>query len=129
MQLGEALVAADAGEKWDESGPEIRTQVLSVNRLAEADAFLAAGDTARAQRLLVWHEADLIGDNLTPQLFAPLAYYRLARIEQAQGRIALAREHYHQFLRRYDQPVPSLRPMVEQARSALATIETTGKKS
>jgi hypothetical protein len=126
-QLGEALVAADAGERWDDSGPGMRTQVLSINRLAEADAFLAAGDTARAQRLLVWHEADLIGDNLTPQLFAPLAYYRLARIEQAQGRLALAREHYHQFLRRYDQPVASLRPVVEQARSALATIETTGK--
>ena len=129
VQLGEALVAADAGEKWDESGPEIRTQVLSINRLAEADAFLAAGDTARAQRLLVWHEAELNnGDNLTPQLFAPLAYYRLARIEQAQGRFALAREHYHQFLRRYDQPVPNLRPLVEQARSALATIETAGER-
>jgi hypothetical protein len=130
VQLGEALVAADAGEKWDESGPEVRTQVLSINRLTEADAFLAAGDTARAQRLLVWHEADLNNqDNLTPQLFAPLAYYRLARIEQAQGQLALAREHYRQFLRRYDQPVPSLRPLVEQARSALATMETPGRGS
>ena len=127
-QLGQALAAADAGEHWDESGPDMRTQVLSINHLAAADAFLTAGDTARAQRLLVWHEADLDGDNLTPQLFAPLAYDRLARIEQAQGRIALAREHYHQFLRRYDQPVPNLRPMVEQARSALATIEPTERK-
>jgi hypothetical protein len=126
-QLGEALVAADAGERWDESGPDMRTEVLSINHLAAADAFLAAGDTARAQRLLVWHEADFYGDNLTPQLFAPLAYDRLARIEQAQGRIALAREHYRQFLRRYDQPVPSLRPLVEQARSALATMETPGR--
>ena len=129
-QLGEALVAADAGERWDEAGPAMRTQVLSINRLAEADAFLAAGDTARAQRLLVWHEAEFTnGDNLTPQLFAPLAYDRLARIEQAQGRIALAREHYRQFLRRYDQPVASLRPLVEQARSALATMETPGRGS
>jgi hypothetical protein len=127
VQLGEALVAADAGEPWNEDGPAVRTQVLSINHLAAADAFLAAGDTARAQRLLVWHEADLIGDNLTPQLFAPLAYYRLARIDQAQGRVALAREHYHQFLRRYDQPVPNLRPMVEQARSALAAIEASGR--
>jgi hypothetical protein len=127
-QLGEALAAADAREQWDEAGPEIRTQVLSINRLAEADAFLAAGDTARAQRLLVWHEAELNNrDNLTPQLFAPLAYYRLARIEQAQGRLALAREHYHQFLRRYDRPVANLRPLVEQARSALATIEASGR--
>jgi hypothetical protein len=127
-QLGEALVAADAGERWVGSGPAVRTQVLSINRLAEADAFLAAGDTARAQRLLVWHEADLNGNNLWPQLFAPLAYDRLARIEQAQGRLALAREHYHQFLRRYDQPVPSLRPLVDEALRALATIETTGRE-
>jgi hypothetical protein len=126
-QLGEALVAADAGEPWVGSGLAVRTQVLSINRLAEADAFLAAGDTARAQRLLVWHEAELNGDNLWPQLFAPLAYYRLARIEQAQGRVALAREHYRQFLRRYDQPVPGLRPLVEQARGALATMEGTGR--
>ena len=54
-----------------------------------------------------------------------LAYDRLARIEQAQGRVTLAREHYQQFLRRYDRPVPNLRPLVEQARSALATIEAT----
>jgi hypothetical protein len=127
-QLGEALVAADAGERWVGSGPAVRTQVLSINRLAEADAFLAAGDTARAQRLLVWHEADLNGNNLWPQLFAPLAYDRLARIEQAQGRLALAREHYHQFLRRYDQPVPSLRPLVDEALRALATIESTGRE-
>jgi hypothetical protein len=126
-QLGEALAAADASERWDESGPGMRTQVLSINRLVEADAFLAAGDTVRAQRLLLWHEGELNGDNLTPQLFAPLAYYRLARIEQAQGRVALAREHYRQFLRRYDRPVPNLRPLVDQARSALATLETTGR--
>jgi serine/threonine protein kinase len=128
VQLGEALVAADNGEKWDGS-VGMQPQVLSINRLAEADAFLAAGDTARAQRLLVWHEADFNGDNLTPQLFAPLAYYRLARIEQTQGRVALAREHYQQFLRRYDQPVPNLRPLVEQARSALAKIETAKRGS
>ncbi len=125
-QLGDALAAADAGVVG--SGLAVRTQVLSINRLAEADAFLAAGDTARAQRSLVWHEAELNGDNLQPQLFAPLAYYRLAKIEQAQGRIALAREHYHQFLRRYDRPVPSLRPLVAQARTALATIETTDRR-
>jgi hypothetical protein len=127
-QLGEALVAADDGEPWVGGGPAVRTQVLSINRLAEADAFLAAGDTARAQRLLVWHEAELNGDNVWPQLFAPLAYDRLASIEQAQGRLALAREHYHQFLRRYDQPVPSLRPLVDQALRALAKIEPTGRE-
>ena len=128
-QLGEALVAADAGEKWDESGPEIRTQVLSINRLAEADAFLAAGDTARAQRLLVWHEADL---NRRQSHAAAVRAARLLPTGEDRagaGPVALAREHYHQFLRRYDQPVPSLRPLVEQARSALATIETAGRGS
>ncbi|HXI19584.1 MAG TPA: hypothetical protein VNH46_00780, partial [Gemmatimonadales bacterium] len=116
---GDSLVAADDGIAWDDRVPGIPTQVLSINRLAEADAFLAVGDTAKATRALVWHEAELNGDNLPPQLFAPLAYLRLARIEQAQGRSAAAREHYGQFLRRYDSPVPRLRPLVDEARKAL----------
>jgi TolA-binding protein len=64
----------------------------------------------------------LNGDNLPPQIFAPFAYLQLAQIEEAQGQTTLAREHYQQFLRRYDEPVPALRPLVEQARTAVAAL-------
>ena len=119
-RAGDSLQAADdVGEHW---AAAIGTQILSVNRLSEADIFLAAGDTARAMRALVWHEAELNGDNVMPQVFAPLAYLRLARIAEAQGLKALVREDYAQFLRRYDRPVPALQPMVEQARQATAAL-------
>jgi hypothetical protein len=35
-----------------------------------------------------------------PQIFAPLAYAKLGRIELAKGRGTAAREHYRQLLRR-----------------------------
>jgi len=53
------------------------------------------------------------------QLFAPFAYYELARIEEAQGRHDLARGHYEQFLRRYDLPGPSHRFLVDEAKVIL----------
>jgi TolB-like protein len=121
-RLGDSLDAADRGEQWDDQGAPMRTQILSINRLTEADAFLATGDTARAVKLLYWHEAELNGDNLTPQIFAPFAYLQLARIEEAQGQTTLAREHYQQFLRRYDRPIAALQPPVDQARAALARL-------
>jgi hypothetical protein len=121
-RMADSLQAADAGEQWDGLGGAIRTQILSVNRLTEADVFLAAGDTARAMKALVWHEAELNGDNITPQVFAPFAYLKLARIAEAQGLKGLAREDYAQFLRRYDSPVPALQPMVDQARRAMAAL-------
>jgi hypothetical protein len=121
-QLGDSLDAADRGEQWDGQGAAIRTQILSINRLSEADAFLATGDTARAVKHLYWHEGELNGDNLTPQIFAPFAYLQLARIEEAQGQTTLAREHYQQFLRRYDRPVTALQPPVDEASAALARL-------
>ena len=103
--------------------PMIVTTILSVNRLAGAEAYLSVGDTSKAVRLLVWHEAELNGDNLSPQLFAPFAYLLLARIEEAEGQNAGAREHYEQFLRRYDHPVARLQPLVNRAQAALAQLE------
>ena len=47
-----------------------------------------------------------------------------ARIEQARGDSADAREYYQQFLRRYDQVVPSLAHLVEEARSGVALMGT-----
>jgi len=54
---------------------------------------------------------------------AALAYFERARIEEAQGRLDSAREHYRQFLRRYDAPGLALRHVVEEASAALARLE------
>ena len=55
-------------------------------------------------------------------MLAPLAYYELAQIEDAQGLSDLARDHYQQFLRRYDMPVPALRHLVDEAKAALRRL-------
>jgi hypothetical protein len=118
----DSLVAADASAQWDTRNNWTLTHVLAINRLTAADELLAAGDTARAARLLLWHEANLIGDILVTQVFAPVAYSKLARIEAARGQPAAALEHYEQFLRRYDMPVTNLQPLVDQARAAVAVL-------
>ena len=60
----------------------------SITHLAASRLLLEQGDTSRALKLLVWHQAAASGnpDSRRSQLFAPLAYYELARIEDAQGR-------------------------------------------
>jgi hypothetical protein len=55
-------------------------------------------------------------------MFAPLAYYELARIEEAQGRNDLARDHYEQFLRRYDLPRPAHQRLVDEAKASLRKL-------
>jgi TolB-like protein len=97
------------------------TPNIAVHRLAAATWLLEAGDTAQAARLLTWHEAALwsgLWDWSFTFAAAPLAYLMLARIEEAQGNVRLARAHYQAFLRRYDLPLPAQRHLVEEARAA-----------
>jgi TolB-like protein len=96
----------------------------SVNRLAAARWLLAAGDTTRAARLLLWHQAEHVGrDSRGTQqvdgMLAGLAYLELGRIEAARERAELARGHYEQFLARYDLPPPAHRYLIEEAQAAL----------
>ena len=73
--------------------------------------------------MLTWHEADLVGpDKFLFQVFAPVAYYELARIEEAQSRNEQARDHYQQFLRRYDMAPPAHQHLVDEANAALRKL-------
>jgi len=114
--LADLDLAASETELLSSRDPYAR----SINHLAASRWLLQVGDTTRAVRLLTWHEADW--DRLVFQLFAPLAYYELARIEEAQGLSDLAREHYQQFLRRYDTPVPAHQHLVDDAKAALRKL-------
>jgi tetratricopeptide (TPR) repeat protein len=93
----------------------------SITHLAASQLMLEQGDTSRALKLLRWHEAYIpaSAEGFRSQIFAGLAYYQLARIEKAQGKDDLAREHYEQFLRRYDMPPPAHRHLVDEAKGAL----------
>jgi len=106
------------------SDDEFVTPNIAVHRLAAATWLLEAGDTTQAARLLNWHEAtDMWGvTGFFTYAVTPLAYLMLARIEEAQRRAGSARQHYHQFLRRYDSPMPGQRHLVEEARAALKRL-------
>jgi hypothetical protein len=102
------------------------TPHIAVHRLAAAQWLGEAGDVEQARRLLRWHDAE--GTyipcalwTLVYTLGAP-TYLARARLEEADGDPHRAREYYRQFLRRYDQPMPSQVHLVEEARAALARL-------
>ena len=98
--------------------------LTGVNRLTAGQWLSAAGETAKAARLLTWHEA--IGNpgahsTHANALLAPLAYLARARILEAQGHRDAARDHYGRFLSNYDAPAPTsaVARQVAEARAAL----------
>jgi serine/threonine protein kinase/tetratricopeptide (TPR) repeat protein len=108
------------------SDDEFVTPNIAIQRLAAATWLLEAGDTTQAIRLLQWHEATVAGWAWSfTYAVTPLAYLMLARIEDAQGNARSAKDHYQQFLRRYDSPMPSQRHLVEEAKAALTQLSGT----
>ena len=103
---------------------------LGVHHLAAARWLRAAGDAPEVTRLLLWHQAFQTGSYWNGTLIVTaLAYLELARIEVARGAAPSAIEHYRQFLRRYDTPMPSERHLVEEARQALARLSRPDRSS
>jgi hypothetical protein len=113
----------DTDSTWGNLGYRGHPYVRSINRLAAARWLLAAGDTAQAQRLLVWHEQCCQGwRSWAGAIFAPLAYLLRGQIEEARGHDDVARQHYEQVLQRYDMPVPALRHVVTEAEAGIGRI-------
>jgi tRNA A-37 threonylcarbamoyl transferase component Bud32/tetratricopeptide (TPR) repeat protein/TolB-like protein len=105
---------------------ELHHITSAISRLAAARWLRAEGELDRAARLLVWHEAGPLWPEIEPA--AGPAYLERARIEDERGNISLALEYYDQFLKRYDDPVPPLRPLVEEAREASARLRGLGSR-
>jgi tetratricopeptide (TPR) repeat protein len=120
-RAGQALAALEwALAERPLFGAPRELELMSFDRLAASRCLLATGDTAQAARLLTWPEAyDL---SRMAVVLAPLVYLERARIEDAQGRVELARSHYEQFLRRYDMPTARHRYLVREATLALARL-------
>jgi serine/threonine-protein kinase len=96
---------------------------IATDRLAAATWLLEAGDTAQAKRLLVWYESlEDEWDSSYNWVTTALAYLMRARIDEAQGDTRAAADHYHQFLRRYDSPMPGQHHLVDEARAGLARV-------
>jgi TolB-like protein len=107
----------------------------AVHRPAAARWLGEAGDTLQALRLLSWYEAILAGDGdrrsarvgVANRTVAPIAMYERARLEDALGRVADARDHYRDFLERYDLPPAQHVAMVERSRAALQRLEQSAR--
>ena len=109
------------GSPWFAYSPRTPHVLMrGIDRMAAAEWLLAEGDSAQAIRLLGWHRSFPPLDDKVP--LAPLAYLIQAGVEDAQGDSAAARDHYEQFLVRYDMPSPAHRHLVTQARAALARL-------
>jgi hypothetical protein len=120
---GRALAALEWHRvDFDSGGSDAGPYLAAIDRLAGARWLVTVGDTTQAARLLCWVEP--MGTSPEDRVMAGLAYLERARIEDAQGRGQLAREHYEQFLRRYDMPVPAQRHLVEEAQAALHRLRS-----
>jgi len=120
----ESLAALDLAATTAELVEHHDAYARSTTHLEASRLFLEQGDTSRALKLLVWHQADIPASAEPPytQMFAGLAYYELARIEEARGHTDLARDHYEQFLRRYDMPPPAHQHLVDNAKASLRKL-------
>jgi hypothetical protein len=78
----------------------------SLNRTAAVSWLLATGDTARAERLLSWHEAEQSSSerflDVINTVVAPVAILERARLEVARGDSIRAARDFREFVFRYD---------------------------
>jgi TolB-like protein len=122
----------EAGEtmaelEWEEAAlgaPAFRRHpyAIAVNRLAAARWLSAAGEHDPAARLLTWvdgayllHPATVYGIMLSG-----LVNLERGRIEERRGHARPARNHYGEFLSRYDLPPAGQRHLIEEAKAAMA---------
>jgi TolB-like protein len=126
-QAGEALATLE-WEQAEQFAPHRfpHRALMPVNRIAAAQWLFASGDTAQAARLLTWVEGDFGLGGLTALALRGLVELERARIEEARGHAEQALAHYRQFLLRYDAPMPSQRPLVAEAKEAVARLSGRG---
>jgi hypothetical protein len=94
---------------------------FAVQRLAAAQWLLEAGAGNEAGRLLRWQDAPWGGCQECAALAGPTFLAR-ARTEMARGDSGSAQGYYREFLRLFDQPMPSQAHLVKEAKVALARL-------
>jgi hypothetical protein len=102
-------------------GYDAHPYVIAVARLAAGRTLAALGDTARAERALLWFDAAWALDGYRParRVLAGPALADRARIAALRGDTAAVRLRYTEFLRRYDSAPPAHWPLVDSARAQL----------
>ena len=132
MDLGLAGDRSQAGQKLAEleehciDHEECNSFVphIAVQRFIAAQWLQEAGNLEEAARLLRWWDAGWWsgwGVTFRDALGAP-GYLLRGRIEESRGNDSLAQDHYRQFLRRYDRPMPSQVHLVHEALEGLSRL-------
>jgi hypothetical protein len=85
-----------------------------------------AGNREEAIRLLWNADAKGNGKRADTYAVAELAHLALARLLEAQGDRTGALDGYRQLVRRLDLPMPVQRPLVDEAKKAIARLESHG---
>ncbi|MGH7712923.1 MAG: hypothetical protein ACREOG_16655, partial [Gemmatimonadaceae bacterium] len=97
--------------------------VASVDRLAAGRWLTGAREYARAAALLSWYEMVLpvqyFRSARNSRMLAGLAAFERAKLHEAWGRGAVARDFYRRFLEVYDTPVAAHRWMMQAAQASL----------
>ena len=86
------------------------------------------GRNEDAAKLLVWHEGIVPNRSFWSAMlmFQPLVLLDRGRLAEARGEFADARRFYGEFLERFDMPMPAHKPLVAEARTALARLAKKG---
>ncbi|HEX5634809.1 MAG TPA: hypothetical protein VFX50_16310, partial [Gemmatimonadales bacterium] len=128
-----AAGAALARLEWEEAAvaaPHFRDHpfTIAVDRMVAARWLAHAGGAEEAARLLTWVDGVYFLHPSTPYgaMLRGLAGLERGRIEERRSRADAAAAHYRTFLQQYDQPMPSHRAMVDEARERLARLEASG---
>jgi tetratricopeptide (TPR) repeat protein len=129
----EAAGTAMADLEWHEAGlsaPDFRLHpyTIAVDRVAAARWLAASGDAERALKLLTWVDGPYFihPSTVYSLMLTALADLERGRIEERRGRTSSARHYYRECLRRYDRPVIGHRPLVEEAKTAMARLTGRG---
>jgi len=99
--------------------------VEAVNRIVVARGLRRAGQSADAERYIMWPDARLSSpaNAGTASVMSAITEFERGRAFDAAGNRTRAIVHYRRFVDKYDQPPPAHRAMVDTAKARLSALE------
>ncbi|MDQ3081306.1 MAG: hypothetical protein M3R07_03735, partial [Gemmatimonadota bacterium] len=101
--------------------------VEAVNRIVVARGLRRAGQSADAERYIMWPDARVnsLANVGTFSVMSAITEFERGRAFDAAGNRTGAIVHYRRFVDRYDQPPPAHRAMVDTAKARLSALQKT----
>ncbi|MEJ7760974.1 MAG: hypothetical protein WKF55_15445 [Gemmatimonadaceae bacterium] len=101
--------------------------VEAVNRIVVARGLRRAGQSANAERYIMWPDArpSSAANVVTVAVMSAITEFERGSAFDAAGHRASAAVHYRRFVAAYDQPPPAHRAMVDTAKARLSVLAKT----